>query len=148
MWATEEAIAAQRVYAWEHRWLYQRFPSPLSLKASRHVIAELCEDFGVPAPRVRPLWGEKLLPCNVSGAYNPEVRTIYLRGWPNKAVVLHEFAHYLSHVHGDMMGHGEEFMNRYIRVLFHAGVALDPDVMARHRLAFDYGLLVDKYAYA
>jgi hypothetical protein len=111
-----ECPESQRVYAWQEAVLFRRFPSPLHIGAARVVIRELCDRLGYEQPKVRCLRTSPEA-ANVLGLVTHDTLRIYIREWSNKAVVLHELAHYLSGRDGHSLDHGPVFMDWFLRLL-------------------------------
>lgn len=112
---------SQRLYLWEARCVHPKFPSPLSLTASRVVIQQESVIWGCPPPKVRTIFMKGQDFRTITGAVTPMGR-IYLREWNNKGVVLHELAHYFQWVVGQPMEHDAVFMRHLLRLLERQGI--------------------------
>ena len=115
--------SAQWIYHWQQLRLYPLFPSPLWIGASRAVVRDACDHWSLPQPRVRLIREGDELFQGVGGLCHKTLDRIYYREWTNKAVVLHEIAHYhaLKVRGGWEDAHGQEFIESFSEVIAWAG---------------------------
>lgn len=114
----------KRVYAWEREWFDWNVNS-LSLSQCRQVIHQACELFRVEPPTVRSHKGrywswqqEDLIDLQNSGDSRPGY------GQMNKAVALHEAAHYIHWRRGGRgQPHGPTWLGIYMFLLENFNVA-------------------------
>lgn len=108
----------KRVYAWEREWIDWN-TNTLSIQQCRQIIEQACELFGVDPPTVRSHKGrywswqqEDLIDLQDSGDDSPGY------GQMNKAVALHEAAHYIHWKRGGRgQTHGPTWLGIYMHLL-------------------------------
>jgi hypothetical protein len=118
-----------RVYAWEGQWKdWNR--RTITLKAARSLARMACEEYGLKPPRLTTHAGKAY-------SYSQGDLVSFEEGQVNRAIVLHECAHYITGaIFGDAIAHhSPEWMGCYLWLLvrFHIAprIALEASAKAK-----------------
>lgn len=98
----------------------------MSIHASRAIVREASLAFSVNPPRVRIIPDFMTEYQGIGGLCHKVLDRLYFRTQVNKAIVLHEFAHYLAlKRHGNLIDdHGQEFIESFADVISWAGLPI------------------------